>query len=644
MQQIQKLPESLINQIAAGEVVESPFSVVKELVENSIDAAASKIMISVKNGGRDFIQVLDDGKGMSEADCRLSVERHATSKIKEVADLYSIQSMGFRGEAIAAIASVAELEITTSQSDEEVGFNLCLDFGKKTSETHVGFSKGTRVVVKNIFQNIPARLKFLKSVRNEIEKIYNEIVCFALAYPEIEFRFLDEKKTLLELPKRSDYTQRLMDCLGKRIVENFIFVKHQESYLNFEGYISLPDFCRINKKMQYEYINSRHIKNSHISRAIYRGYGTLLPRQMHPVYLIKLVLAPNEIDVNVHPAKFEVRLKNHQLVQTIISEQIQSQLLTKSREHHKMNFPAQNLAPISSYNSPLCDKETPPKKNLDSNFVKESAKASFYSKDRAFENRAFQSLENFASNSTILKTNIPLEEKLTKEPMAEIMDSVDFKTVNKELSMEAGEQLPSCSILGVFAKYLFAVVNQRLAIVDVHAAHERIRFEELKKTYQDNQNKKKRLESYILLNPFLVSFSPKEAQTIRSQADFWRSIGFEVEDFGNGDISVKEIPAILKSYKNQEKIIRDFILEVLDEWQTFGEIGEEQRFILSSLQSMACHSSIRGQSGVSQMSPQEMKNLILELYSSGIDLYCPHGRPVIVFREEGELDKIFKRA
>ena len=227
--------------------------------------------------------------------------------------------------------------------------------------------------------------------------------------------------------------------------------------------------------------------------------------------------------------------------------------------------------------------------------------------------------------------------------MAEIMDSVDFKTVNKELSMEAGEQLPSCSILGVFAKYLFAVVNQRLAIVDVHAAHERIRFEELKKTYQDNQNKKKRLESYILLNPFLVSFSPKEAQTIRSQADFWRSIGFEVEDFGNGDISVKEIPAILKSYKNQEKIIRDFILEVLDEWQTFGEIGEEQRFILSSLQSMACHSSIRGQSGVSQMSPQEMKNLILELYSSGIDLYCPHGRPVIVFREEKDLDRIFKR-
>ena len=296
MQQIQKLPESLINQIAAGEVVESPFSVIKELVENSIDAAASKIMISIKNGGRDFIQVIDDGKGMSEADCRLSVERHATSKIKKIADLYSISSMGFRGEALAAIASVAELEITTSQSDEEVGFNLCLDYGKKTSETHLGFSRGTRVVVKNIFQNIPARLKFLKSVKGEIDKIYNEIICFALAHPEIEFKLLDEKKTLLELPKKTKFIQRLTDCLGKRIVDNFVFLKHQESYLNFEGYISLPDFCRINKKMQYEYINSRHIKNSHISRAIYRGYGTLLPRRMHPVYLIKLdLLADNSL-------------------------------------------------------------------------------------------------------------------------------------------------------------------------------------------------------------------------------------------------------------------------------------------------------------------------------------------------------------
>ena len=178
MQQIQRLSESLINQIAAGEVIESPFSVIKELIENSIDAAATKIMVSIKNGGKDFIQVLDNGQGMSEADCRLSIERHATSKIKNIADLYSIQSMGFRGEAIAAIASIAELEITTSQSDEEAGFNLCLDFGKKISETHIGFSKGTRVVVKNIFQNIPARLKFLKSVRNEIEKIYNEIICF----------------------------------------------------------------------------------------------------------------------------------------------------------------------------------------------------------------------------------------------------------------------------------------------------------------------------------------------------------------------------------------------------------------------------------------------------------------------------------
>ena len=558
--------------------------------------------------------------------------------------------MGFRGEALAAIASVAELEITTSQSDEEVGFNLCLDYGKKTSETHLGFSRGTRVVVKNIFQNIPARLKFLKSVKGEIDKIYNEIICFALAHPEIEFKLLDEKKTLLELPKKTKFIQRLTDCLGKRIVDNFVFLKHQESYLNFEGYISLPDFCRINKKMQYEYINSRHIKNSHISRAIYRGYGTLLPRRMHPVYLIKLGLTPDEIDVNVHPAKIEVRLKNHQLVQTIISEQIQLQLRSQTRErynipatmeNHAENTISQDSTQAASSDSLFSTREISKGKGQNSSFIKEPATNTFYSADTSIkedktftskiqDSRAVQSLENFAVDSSILKKNNILEENLSAS---------DLSPIEKN-----NRNLPFCSILGVFTKYLFAVVDQRLAIVDVHAAHERIRFEELKKIYQGNQDKKKRLESYILLNPFLVSFSPKEAQTIQSQSYFWRSIGFEVEDFGSGDVSIKEIPSILKSDKNQEKIIRDFILEVLDEWQTLGKMGEQQQFILASLQTMACHSSIRGQAGVNQMSHQEMKNLILELYSSGIDLYCPHGRPVIVFREEGELDKIFKRA
>ena len=649
MQQIQKLPESLVNQIAAGEVVESPFSVIKELVENSIDAASSKIMISIKNGGRDFIQVLDNGKGMNADDCRLAVERHATSKIKKIEDLYSISSMGFRGEALAAIASVAELEITTSQSDEEAGFNLCLDFGKKTSETHLGFSRGTRVVVKNIFQNIPARLKFLKSVKGEIDKIYNEIICFALAHPEIEFKLLDEKKTLLELPKKTEFIQRLTDCLGKRIVENFIFLKHQESYLNFEVYISLPDFCRINKKMQYEYINARHIKSTHINRAIYKGYGSLLPRQMHPVYLMKLDLEPAEIDVNVHPAKIEVRLRNHQLVQTIITEQIQLQLRSQAREHynipatmenHAENTASQKTTPDASFNSLFSTREISKRKEPNSSFIKEDATNTFYSadssikKDETFisriqDNRASKSLENFAVDSSILKKNNILEENLS----AVGMSPLEKKSIN----------LPVCSILGVFTKYLFAVVDQRLAIVDVHAAHERIRFEELKKIYQGNQEKKKRLESYILLHPFLVSFSSKEAQTIQSQSDFWYSIGFEVEDFGNGDVSVKEIPSILRSDKNQEMVIRNFILEVLDEWQTFGKMGDQQQFILSSLQTMACHSSIRGQAGVNQMSHQEMKNLILQLYTSGVDLYCPHGRPVIVFREEKELDRIFKR-
>lgn len=615
MTKIRVLEEAIINKIAAGEIVERPFSIIKELVDNSIDADATKIFIAIEAGGRNFISVLDNGCGMSAEDCRLSVTRHATSKIQKIADLSSIMTMGFRGEALAAIASVSHFEITTSQSDEQAGFRIVFDNNKKISEEKLGFAAGTRVVVRNLFQNIPARLKFLKAINVEVSKIYDYIVAVSLSYLKIEFKLIVDKKSILNLPSRQNLSQRMLDCFGTKIVENLIFVKHQESYLKFYGAISLPNFCRVNKKFQFEYINSRHVFSKQIQQAIYKSYESLLPKQMHPFYLLKLDISPEDVDVNVHPAKTEVKLKNPVLIKTILIENLQQQLRNSSRDKYQVSANKINI-PSNYYQQ---------KVTLNSNIVKEELLPINQTK-RNIVLSVSSNLVSPQDESKIIKENYQNFQK--PQPL------------NKQEDKSLILQKDNFKILGIFKKYLIAIIEDRLATIDVHAAHERIRYEQIKQEYYSTQNK---LESYLLLQPFFLSFSTKETILLESYKDLLFAMGFEIEYFGNHDFSIKAIPSILKNSKQQTETVQNFISELLENLKNFNNKNSLQDFVLDHLKKMACHSSLRGERDVAKMSSGDAEKLIKELYTSEVAIYCPHGRPVIIFQEEKDFDKLFNR-
>lgn len=625
MQKIQILASHLIDQIAAGEVIERPASVVKELVENAIDAAATKILIRVQNAGRSLIQIIDNGEGMHPQDCLLAVQRHATSKLKVIEDIYQLNTMGFRGEALAAIASISELEITTNQDEATAGFFVRVSNGKMQESGKIGFAKGTKVVARNIFQSIPARLKFLKSNATELQKIKDKVFCFGLIHHKIEFHLLEDEKTIFHFPARNLLADRVRDLLGKHHTKNLFFLEYQESYINFQGFFSLPEFCRVNKRLQFEYINRRHIQSTQLNRAVYKGYEGMLMKQLHPIYILYITINPSEVDVNVHPAKTQVQLKNHILVQTIISQQISTSIRKKTRQHHGLS---QNHS-LSKEN--FLTKKNFPSAERDNYAIKENKRLfSNVSYEKPAETSATKPPTNSFSNNEGY-FSIPQKNFLVNDDIGNHLEK-DHKILTGE------KEEFYINILGVYKKYLFAQINNRLAMIDVHAAHERIRFEEIKQNFLQSYSQ----ETTSLLTPFVIKFSSYEHGKVLENLALFQEKGLTLKQTTNGFL-VQSLPSALQEVKNQEQTMKNFILEVLDEKENFQNTGNIQEVVNAKLQRKSCHSAIRGIEQVAQMSLAEMQQLVKQICQNEMIIYCPHGRPIILFYDENDLDKLFQR-
>ena len=323
---IQILPETLINKIAAGEVVERPASVVKELLENAIDAGATDVHVTVKNGGKDLISILDNGSGMSESDAQLAVERHATSKIYNEDDLFRISTLGFRGEALASIASVSHFELLTCNDENQGGTRILIKGGYLEKPSKIGFPKGTKVTVERLFFNTPARLKFLKTTATELQHIQLHILQKSLANPDIHFRLTHNRQLLLNLPGGQGLQTRIQQIFGEEFLDTIFPVNHEETSLRFSGFISFPSKPRKSRRWQYIFVNDRNVKSPAVNHGIYDGYGVFLGKSQHPAFFLNIHLDPTEIDVNVHPAKTEIRFRNSQLVHTILADQISTAL------------------------------------------------------------------------------------------------------------------------------------------------------------------------------------------------------------------------------------------------------------------------------------------------------------------------------
>ncbi len=589
---IRILDDETINQIAAGEVVERPASVVKELVENAIDAGAETIRIEISgSGGIDRIRVVDDGTGMSEANARLAFMRHATSKLQAIDDLHRIRSMGFRGEALASIAAVARVEVVTKPGGAGAvsATRLVITGGEIVEEGEVGAPDGTSITVEDLFYNTPARKKFLKSVQTEMRHIYAGMEQIALAHPEISFRLLHNGREKITTQKNGTLLDAIGALYGGDIARDLIPARGRTAYMQVEGFISTPARNRPNTSQILISINNRQVSSAAIARAIREGYGSLLPRDRFPVAFLALTIDTGLVDVNVHPTKKEVRISREgDLVRelaAIIREALGSARLIPQASPPPM--PRHQPTPGSGYTpSPGAWRVAAPA-------------------------RAYHPVHREQSATD---TQLRLTEKASPGAGTETL-------------------LPGMDIIGQLdCAYIMvrstAGDHEELVLVDQHAAHERVLYEQVRAKRDQG------VRSQELLVPVILTLPPKEAAAVREALHLLLAEGFVLEEFGKDSFAVRTVPVVLGRQVDPE-VIEDIIADV---------IGDDLRSANDKKEGVTCIIACRGAiKAGAHMTPEQMERLLFQLFCTNNPYTCPHGRPTMVSFSRERLDGMFRR-
>ncbi|MCK8825027.1 DNA mismatch repair endonuclease MutL [Fuchsiella alkaliacetigena] len=608
---IKMLPKEVINKIAAGEVIQRPASVVKELVENSIDAQASKLEIKAENGGKDLIQVIDNGQGMKREEAQLALKRHATSKISRANDLFSIRSLGFRGEALASIAAISKLEIRTRSEEELAGTLLKVSAGELLEVKDIGTPVGTNIIVKDLFYNTPVRYKYLKTTATEISKISDIINRLALAYPEISFKLIHNQRELLESPGNDSLLDTMFSIYGKEVSRELISVDYEDRYMQLRGYITKPKITRASAKHQSFFINRRYIKSKLLKEAVTEAYRSLIPKDRYPIVALMLKLNPILVDVNVHPQKMEVNFSRKDEIFKVVKSGIE-EALAQADLSKKINL--------------VEEKEVLQQDNTDEKAQQQSLKLLKESTD--------------ANKQSSKETKQIVEKSSKKEYQASKTKAEAKKGVNlQEVSLDyqpAGEveQQPSLSEflpLGQLNNtYLVAQGPQGLYIIDQHAAHERIIYNQLLEKAAQTA-----VQSQSLLVPIKLELTRPEIEILTEQQLALKNLGFEVEHFGGQRYLIRAVPQLLGKLKTKE-ICRDIIEELLEQ----GKINKTEKVLKNLATVISCKSAIKsGQ----RLLKEEMENLLVQLEAAKDKYSCPHGRPTIIHFSAKELAKKFKR-
>lgn len=623
---IHQLPESLANKIAAGEVVERPASVVKELVENSIDANSSYIKVSLEEAGLKEIAVTDDGDGMSEVDCKRAFLRHATSKIKYDADLFHIKSLGFRGEALASIASVSKLTLISSEGDKPAT-KLYLEGGEIKDESISDARKGTEIVVNDLFYNTPARLKYVKSIHTELGHITDLINRYALGYPNIRFELYHNNKLIFKTTGSGNKLQVINQIYGLEVAKNTLNAKTSTMDFDIEAYIVKPVITRANRRYITIMVNGRYIRNYRLNEAIIRGYGTLLPIHRYPVAIIYITLDPVLVDVNVHPTKLEVRFsKEKELMETIeqlIANTFKKETLipemkrekSKRRKSEQKTFELHMPEPLvqtelTNYKETLHDHETTTNEPI----INESATNTIYQDiDKQTETDIVSSNKSINNDTETIKS----------------LNKSVHETTNSN-NLRNKERIPRMYPIGQLqGTYILAQNELGFYMIDQHAAQERIKYEffkkQLGKPVEDEQQ---------LLVPISFEFTPDEVILIEQYEEELQAVGIFLEHFGGRTFTVRSHPTWFPK-GIEEQIIRDIINQVIENGKADIEKLREEVAIL-----MACKRSIKANH---YLSLEEMEQLLEDLRQTEDPFTCPHGRPVIIHQTYYEIEKMFKR-
>ena len=642
MAKIQLLDQKTIDNIAAGEVIERPASVVKELVENAVDAKANAVTVEIKDGGMTLIRVTDNGIGIPKDQVKTAFLRHATSKIRSVEDLLSVSSLGFRGEALSSISAVAQVELVTKTAESFSGVSYKIYGGEEEAFDDIGAPDGTTFLVKNLFYNTPARRKFLKSATTEAGYVEQMMVHIALSHPEISFKFIHNNKNKIYTSGNGKVKDIIYHIYGRDVAGALIPLEAQNEDVKVTGFVAKPYVSRGNRNYESYFINGRYIKSSIIYKAIEEGYRTFTMKHRYPFVCLDFKIDQELLDVNVHPTKMEIRFRNGREIYELVVDAVRAALLQKDLVQDVL-------------------RETPKKKELPK--AKEVKKPEPFEVNRRKEevqkvNRRKEEVQKVDQQGQgvqqqIEKPSYPVKKtptasepsKNTKKPT---YAGLNYNTQKKEFPQYKTDELssnqmtlredpvfsvqarPDRKILGqLFKTYWLIEYEDQLFIMDQHAAHEKVNYEKLMKNFKEKEIYSQRLEP-----PMVVTVSMTEAEALTRYKDAFAGLGFTIESFGGNEYCIREVPANLYGIGE-----RDLFMELLDAVsQENGTLDTE--VIASKIATMACKMSIKGNQRVSLM---EVEHLLDELMKLENPYQCPHGRPTIIKMSKYEIDKKFKR-
>ncbi len=589
---IKALSEDLRNKISAGEVVENPASVVKELIENSLDANSTQIMIVIEKGGHRIIQVSDNGIGISPEDLPSSVMRFYTSKIRELKDLFEIETLGFRGEALASIASVSEMTITSNVREKD-GFCLKFVNGAHNGVEPAPKINGTEITIRDLFYNTPVRKKFLKTPRTELRKIVDIVRRYGLAFPDISFKLISDDREIFNL-NREKLEDRIDKLLDPTYSKNLLPINITKGDYSFSGFIGNLNLIRSRPGEQYLFLNRRFIKDRLMNRAVYNAYESLIKRGEYPFFVINLVLPNDQADVNVHPMKLEVRFKDEwrlfNLLKNVVSETLQSILNTTPSLDASFEFPTDDKNRFF---------------NVPANTLQKNVPVSF----RQEELKPPSSESSFVPNNNL---------KRAREYVSQLA----------EASKENKNQISVENIWQVHKKYIISEINSGLVIIDQHVAHERVLYEEALEAFESTS-----MASQTLLFPETLVFSPDDFDGLLDVLPYLEKIGFKIKKQDQTSIRIEAIPSEL-SIGNEKNVIREILDNFLKDQKQYSSFQEG----LAAM--FACKAAVKAGDVLVK---EEMQELVNRLFSTKHPYYCPHGRPIIVQLSLHELDGRFER-
>ena len=645
MAEIRLLDSNTIDKIAAGEVVERPSSVVKELVENAMDAGADAITVEIRDGGCSFIRVTDNGDGIEKDQIRKAFFRHATSKISTAEDLYHIHSLGFRGEALSSIAAVSMVELITKTKDSLTGIHYRLDGGVEKEFSEIGAPEGTTMIARELFFNTPVRKKFLKTPATEGSYVSDLMEHMALSRPDVAFQFMVNGNVRFHTSGNGDLKEIIYRIYGREIAGQLLPFHAQMEGVSIDGFLGSPSVVRSNRNFEFFFVNGRYIRSPLLSKGLEAGYKAWLMQHKFPFALLHLTSDPENIDVNVHPSKMEVRFSDQPGLYAFLEEQVREAMhrremipdvkLDEPAAGRKKEQPAPKeqkvkeeqtkretqketvvppMPPVAPRKPvPAADegRKAGPEKEVSPN----PEPAAREKKEKPEAPQPFET----ARRSRLLQE----EEAQYTVSEAKQMELFDGKLLSEEAAK-------SYQIIGqVFDTYWLVQYEDRLLIIDQHAAHEKVKYEALVKKLREGQ-----VDSQNLAPPMILNLSAIEAHTLQEYGDYFARMGFEIEDFGGNAVAVRAVPCDLNGHYE-----KDFLQGILDELEEEPPRGTPA-IIAEKLASMACKSAVKGNM---RISTKEMGALLDQLLSLENPYHCPHGRPTIITMSKYELEKKFKR-